>query len=140
MVYFFSVSIFLFLQNQKKEITEIENSGRINKLKTTGEKIKLNFDDCEFKENNYYEEVTHNNVRAEPFVTLFDPNGNREENYIEQSAIIYHHKAGDKIEKFISPPFLMNLEALKVHILDSSVFLYVDRFDRTNYFFDVNAE
>jgi hypothetical protein len=83
--YILSIGLFLFgfyfafSSKSKKEITEIKNSWRIDKIKSTGEKIKLNFDDCEFKENNYYEEVTHNNVRDEPFATLFHPNGNREE-------------------------------------------------------------
>ena len=123
----------------KREIaTSTEYSNHHAKLIATGEQIKLDIDSCEIKENNYYEEIPdHNLGGTELIVAAFDPNESYEEKYVEQSAIIYHHKIGDTTEKYISQTFPFGTETLTLHILNNDIILYVDRFDRSNYLFDL---
>lgn len=142
-----SITVFLiafyiaYTGRTKKEITtSAEYSNHHNKLISTGEQIKLDIDNCEIKENNYYEEIPdHNLGGAELIIAAFDPNENYEEKYVDQSAIIYHHTIGDKTEKYISQTFPFGPEALTVHILNNDIILYVDRFDRSNYLFDLKV-
>ena len=126
---------------QKEIDTSAEYSNHHNKLIATGEQIKVDIDSCEIRENNYYEEIPHHNFRGtELIVAAFDPNENYEEKYVDQSAIIYHHKIGDKTEKYISQTFPFGIETLTLHILNNDITLYVDRFDRNNYSFDFNEK
>jgi hypothetical protein len=126
----------------KKEIaTSAEYSNHHAKLIATGEQIKLDIDNCEIKENNYYEETPHHNLGGtELIVAAFDPNETYEEKYVDQSAIIYNHKNGDTTEKYISQTFEFGSETLTLHILNNDIILYVDRFDRNNYLFDLNEK
>jgi len=125
----------------KKEIVATsEYSNRRNKLLATGEQIKLDIDSCEIRENNYYEEIPQHTLAGTDLivaaVTGFDKDEIYEEKFVDQSAIIYHHKIGNKTEKFISQTFEFGTETLTVHILNNDIILYVDKFDRNNYLFD----
>jgi len=84
-------------RTKKEIITTSEYSNRLNKLIASGEQIKLDIDSCDIKENNYYEEIHNQRTPDIQSVdAIFDPNENYEEEYIDQSAIIYFHKIGDK--------------------------------------------
>jgi hypothetical protein len=141
-IVFFIAAYLAFKRKTKKQIARSSgDSDHRNKLIATGEQIKLDIDSCEIKENNYYEEIPdHNLGGTELIVAAFDPNENYEEKYIEQSAIIYHHKIGDTTEKYISQTFPFGTETLTLHILNNDIILYVDRFDRNNYLFDLNEK
>ena len=122
---------------QKEIVTSAEYLNHHNKLIATGEQIKLDIDSCEIRENNYYEETPHYNLGGtELIVAAFDPNENYEEKYVDQSAIIYHHKIGDKTERYESQTFPFGAETLTLHILNNDITLYVDKLDRNNYLFD----
>lgn len=125
-------------KTKKEMVTSAEYSTRSNKLIATGEQIKLDIDSCDIKENNYYEEI-HNQrtLDAQSIDAVFDPNENYQEKYVDQSAIVYYHKIGDSTEKYISQTFLFGSETLTFHILNNDIILYVDRFDRNNYLFDL---
>jgi len=130
----------VFTSKTKKEIvTAAKSLNHRNQLIATGEQIKLDIDSCEIKENNYYEEIpNHVPLDAQLIDTIFDPNENYREKYVAQSAIVYFHKTGEKMEKYISQVFPFGTEALTLYILNNDIILYVDRFDRNNYLFDLN--
>src|SRR5450432_2919595 len=86
----------VFTSKTKKEIVAAAGDlNHRNKLIANGEQIKLDIDNCEIRENNYYEEIPdHNFGGTELIVAAFDPNEDHLEKYVDQSAIIYHHKIG----------------------------------------------
>jgi hypothetical protein len=139
---FLIASYVAYTARTKKEIVSpVTDSNRRNKLIETGEQIKLDIDSCDIKENNYYEDVTWQGPsEIESIDAIFDPNENFREKFVDQSAIIYHHKIGDETEKYISQSFELGKEAITFHILNNDIILYVDRFDRSNYLFELNEK
>lgn len=71
---------------------------------------------------------------------IFDPNENFHEKHVDQSAIVYHHKTGDNTEEYTSQSFALGKEAITFHILNNDIILYVDRFDRSNYLFELSEK
>ncbi len=110
----------------QEELTEYQNN-----LKLNGEKIILDLDNCDIKENNYYEDI------ASKILLPARTDGFREQ-YIVQSVIIYNYKKNGVSEKFVSQTFAVDAITLESHILNNEIILYVDTFDRSKYFFDFN--
>jgi len=108
------------------ELTEDQNN-----LKQYGEKITLELDSCDIKENNYYEDVTNRGL------ALIDTDAYTEK-YIVQTVIVYNHTRNGVTEKFVSQTFSLDTITLETHILNNEIILYVDPFDRGKYFFDFN--
>jgi hypothetical protein len=104
-----------------------------NYLKQHGEKINLDLDNCNIKENNYYEDVTSKGL------ALIDIDAYKEK-YIVQTVIIYSHTRNGISEKFISQTFPLDTVTLESHILNDDIVVYVDTFDRSKYFFDFNPK
>ena len=141
MVFLIAFYVAATIKTKKEIVTSLNDSNRRDKLIATGEKIRLDIDSCEIKENDYYEEIPNQGaMEMRSIDALFDPNENYKEKYIDQSAIIYLHKIGDKTEKYISQVFPFGTEVLTLHILNNDIILYVDRFDRNNYLFDLNEK
>ena len=111
------------MQNQ---LTEDQNN-----LKRQGEKITLELDNCDIKENNYYEDITSKGL------ALIDIDAYTEK-YIVQTVIVYNHIRNGVTEKFVSQTFSLDTITLETHILNNEIILYVDTFDRSKYFFDFN--
>ena len=65
----------------------------------------------------------------------YDPNRNHPENNTRETYIIYKYKTGNTFEKFVSQPFSIDDTMLKYYISQNKIVLYIDRFDRTKYFF-----
>ena len=105
-----------------------------NILKEKGEKIILDYDNCGIKENNYYDDVTPGGFGRFEMAQGFT------EEFVEKSVIIYTNKNGNTEEKFISQTFPLSETNLLFHIMKGDIVLYVDRFDRSKYFFDFVAD
>jgi hypothetical protein len=110
----------------QNELTEDQNN-----LKRKGEKITLDLDSCDIKENNYYEDITSKGL------ALIDIDAYTEK-YIVQTVIVYNHTRNGVTEKFVSQTFSLDTITLETHILNNEIILYVDTFDRSKYFFDFN--
>jgi hypothetical protein len=121
---------------KEKDIISKENA-RIAKLKETGEKIRLNIDDCDFKTQNYQEEIDYRLDRVKMWDAVSPPLHPVEIKDINQVVIVYDHKSGSKEEKFISQVFPMDVITLQYHIMNNNLTLYVDRFDRRSYYFEL---
>jgi hypothetical protein len=102
-----------------------------NYLKQHGEKITLDLDNCDIKENNYYEDITGMGL------ALIDIDAYKEK-YIVHTVIIYNHTRNGVTEKFVSQTFSLDTVTLESHILNNEIVLYADMFDRSKYFFDFN--
>ncbi len=110
----------------QKELTEYENN-----LKQNGEKIIIDLDNCDIKENNYYEDIASK-------ILLPARTDDYRDQYIVQSVIIYNYKRNGTSEKFVSQTFAVDAITLESHILNNEIILYVDTLDRSKYFFDFN--
>jgi len=109
---------------------------RLSKLKLNGDKILLTVDNCEIRENNYYVEVNNeSNSTVEIIDALHDSNRNQQD-FIEQSAIIYYLEAGDKKLRLTSQSFPFNAKTLTNYIEDNQLVLYVNRSDESDYVFE----
>jgi hypothetical protein len=129
----FIIGIRLVISPVPERIASIEKEidNRLAQLKATGEKIKPDFDKCEFKDSSYTHEVVDANLSAlAPYggdiIVTEDVN---------QSVIIYHHRRNETF----SQAFPCSGDALKFYVLNNNIILYVNRFDRSTYFFDLKT-
>jgi hypothetical protein len=111
---------------------------QLNKLKANAERITLNVDNCEIRENDYYEEYLHESMTKSQMIDAsFDSNRNSSQHHVIQSAIIYYYQSTNGMQKMISQSFPFNAETLKNYIETKSIILYVDRFDKKKYRFEL---
>ncbi len=112
---------------------------RLQHLKKRGERIVLNPDNCEIKENNYYEEVIPENTTARQIDALYDPNRNYRQIHIKQSAIVYYYIKPERKIKMVSRPFDCSGNQLRGELDQKKIMLYIDPSDPTNYAFEMLA-
>jgi len=136
-VILFLLGLGLISASAKKDLQEIQVSidKEIENLKSTGQKIKLDFDSCDFKESSYNSEIIDDRFSRFGHLNL-DYGKVIGNEFVAQSLLTYNHKEGDRIEVF-RQGFHCSADALKLYVLKNSVDLYVDRFNRTNYFFEL---
>ena len=102
------------------------------------EKIILTTDNCQVRENNYYEEITNNSISdAAVFDALYDPDRNHRTQLIEQSAIIFYYENAGKKIKMTSQSFPCNAETLSAYIKSGEVAIFINRFDKSDYAFEI---
>ena len=127
-----------FTKSSRLSKQEKYNKERLDRLKQSGEKIFLDVDNCEIRENNYYEEVINEtSSRVQQIDALYEPNRNYRQDYIEQSAIIYYYKVGDKKHRITSQSFPFNAKTLTNYVENKKLVLYVNRFEKNEYAFDI---
>ena len=107
-----------------------EEATRIKILKERGEKIIPEINSCEFKQSNYQREAKPVN----PLVIQIPDESSSE---INQLVIVYKHKTSEKTETFISPIIYIDEVTLEYHIIKKDLVLYVDRSNRSNYYFNL---
>jgi len=56
-----------------------------------------------------------------------------------QTMVIYNSKTGFGTETFQSPVFPMDIISIKTHIMKQELILYIDRKDRSNYYFELSG-
>jgi hypothetical protein len=134
----FLIGLLLRLTSKtKKEINaETGMANEIARLKANGERILLNFDNCEFRTNSYQEEI-QNEREARSYDVLFNQDTPIATKDVIQSSLAYINKTGDIVEKFNSPLFPVSEVSLKASVLNGQVWLYVDRFNRSKYHFEI---
>ncbi len=114
------------------------NKERLDKLKYKGEKVLLTADNCEIRENNYYEEVVNDRIsKSRQIDALYEPNRNYKQKYVEQSAIVYNYIDGDKNIEMVSSVLPFDAMTLGSYIEKKMVFLYINRFNKKDYIFDI---
>ncbi len=121
----------------------------IEEIKTRGEKIRVDFSDCEIKENNYTEEpenpeklidfATEDLEREIEDLDALYGKQNQETIEVNQTVLIYNTNWRGKSVKFVSrvlpydrTSLLFKLDAQK------ETMLYVDGTDVNNYYFDLD--
>jgi hypothetical protein len=104
-------------------------------LKDTGEKIIIDLDNCDFKSNSYEVEIPDITTQYDSFE---GPEHRMKTENVQQSMLTYNYLAGSRTESFQSPVFPIELVSLKTYIIKKELVLYIDRKDRSNYYFELN--
>jgi hypothetical protein len=127
------------LKKTKKSIIQIQNR-ELEKLKANSDKIVLDFDLCEFRSGSYSHQAEDENMSAiglvAPASLSLIVDKPITENVIQLS-LIYKYTISGMIEKFISQSFPFDETTLKYHVLNNNIILYIDRFNRNRYFFEL---
>lgn len=114
-------------------------NAEVERLKTNAERIQLEFDKCEFKSGSFSREVE--DVNRSP-AHLFAP-GYLESmdktvtETVHQSYLIYTEIVNGETSQFISQSFPIDLVTLKFYVLNDYMTLYVDRFNRERFVFEL---
>lgn len=132
------IGLFLFRSSFRKAENVMNDfkKTRIAEIKNNAERIELNFDHCEFKNGAYFHEVTDENVNS---INLLSPGLSytpTKTERVESSSLIYNYTISGNTEKYIES-FPFDSTTLKFYVLNHKIILYVDRFDRNKYFFDL---
>ncbi|MCB9056615.1 MAG: hypothetical protein H6549_12240 [Chitinophagales bacterium] len=110
----------------------------IEQLKRSGEKISVDLDNCEFKDSSYSQDIIDERMTRFSHINL-DYGKVIGQEHIDQSLLIYNYSGSNGSEKFIQA-FPFGKEYLKVNVIRNQIILYVDRYDRTKYIFDLKSE
>ena len=144
----------LYLHVKTTELTQEKVANTIiNDLKLKGEKIIVDFSQCEIKGNNYTEEreITNNQSdliipSSEQDIQILNALGggamrNIEQVEVTQSVIVFskQNSRSGLTEKFVSPVIYKDKITLSFHMeQQKETNLYVDKKDRSKYYFDLN--
>lgn len=116
----------------------LEYLAEVKRFKERAEVITPENDACEFRNGTYYHEVedkdiswmaTGSHIMASEDVTKTEK--------VVQSSFLYHHQEGGRIKKYPSQGFPFDKIALQLYVMNGKIKLYVDRFDRSKYFFEL---
>jgi hypothetical protein len=111
------------------------------KLKSSSERIELDFELFEFKSGSYSHEVEDENLSSIKSLSGWVPAAALVENTTTkneiQSYLLYRHESLGRTETFISQTFPFDNTTLKFYVLQKRINLYIDRFNRKRYFFEL---
>ncbi len=113
-----------------------------NNLIENGKKINVDLTQCEIKENDYYDMKLVENYKGavdlpEDIETRDAQIAKRTE--VDQTVFIFKHEHNGVEEKFYSPVIPRTGDDLKIKLyLHKTTTLYVDKTDRSKYFFDLD--
>jgi len=102
-------------------------------LKENGEKIQVDLLKCGIKENDYSIE------RRDRMASRYDIDIKVKQVEMNQTILIFLHNHENIEEKFISPVIPRTGDDLRIKLyLTKTTYLYVDKNDRTKYYFDLD--
>ena len=133
-----AVGLFLFRSSfgKAERVMNDFNKSRIGEIKNNAERIELDFDHCEFKSGTYFHEVTDENANSLNLISSGVSYTSTKTERVESSSLIYNHLVSGNTEKYIES-FPFDSITLKFYVLNRKITLYVSRFDRTKYFFEL---
>ena len=145
----FVISIFMavigvyFIVKHRLQGEARSNSSRLlqqEKLRQAGEEISIMLDNCEIKSRSWQQEKVNDDLpgRIEMVDGLFAPDRNHKTEEVIQTYIVFYKQYGNKTFKFISQPTAQSEDVVRKYIdKQGEIYLYVDRQNPANYFFDL---
>jgi hypothetical protein len=112
----------------------------IEKLKSTGDKIRVALDNAEVKSRSYRQEIINEGLpsRLEMLDGLYDSNRSYKSEEVQQTYIVFYKEYNGKTYKFVSKPTRQNADTLRRYIdRHRGVDLYIDPKNPTSYYFDL---
>jgi len=126
------------LTSRDRKVTQ-DLKAEIDKFKSTADKIKVNFNDCKIRTNNYTEQVEKvKNYRAQAFDAMYDSSKNIENVNVNQAVLIFETENYGQKEHYYSPTIYKDEITLRF-LLDrkKETNIYIDRDNRGRYYFDL---
>jgi hypothetical protein len=111
-----------------------------SQFKERSDKIILDINRCKFMSGSSYEQIENEDLSlvlmlAPPRLSnLVETSSIRE---VDQSCLIYEIGTGKKVVRYTSEAFPFSEITLKSYVMEHKVCLYIDRFDRKKYMFDL---
>ena len=144
--YFAAIIIFLigarlFIKSKIRKEEKLEESykAEIAKLKETGNKLGVDFRDCEIVTSNYFKEVPQgSNYEIQAWDTLYDNSRTVRNVEISQSRVIYKYKEPEKETIFVSP--IINKDKITLSFLldkHKATTIFIDKDNKNIYYFDL---
>jgi hypothetical protein len=126
------------IRKAKRVINQVVGT-QLEKLKSNAEKIELDFDKCEFKSGSFSDDVDDPNIST---IKLFAPGSaafieTKTTETVIQSYLTYTGIINSTVCKFVSQSFPFDKETLKYYVNNHNIALYVDRFNREKYLFEL---
>jgi hypothetical protein len=137
---FFGVWLIYTATRKIERVVEQNINAEVEIFKSKSEKIELDFDKCEFKSGSFSHQVEDPNMRAVKFLAPGSLTSNIDTTITEnviQSYLTYTDIINGQPQKFISHSFPFDQTTLKFYVLKHNITLYVDRFNREKYLFDL---
>ncbi len=133
------IFILTFLKQRKQATNGITKIvAEIEHLKQNGEKIMVDFDNCEIKDSSYSQDIIDERMTRFSHINL-DYGKVIGQEHVGQSLLVYNYSGSNCVERFIQA-FPCGAEFLKINVIRNLVTLYVDRSDRSQYFFDLKVD
>lgn len=138
---FIIIGFILIVTSKSKFESKLEKSfqNEVDRLKESGDRIKVDFKDCEIISNNYYKEVVKSSsYRVQALDSLYDSSRAVENIEINKSRITYQDKNLSDDYIFIS--HLINKDKITLSFTLSKykkTTIYVDKKDENQYYFDL---
>ena len=128
-----------FRKKRKLELTILnEFNEEVKRLKNVGEKIQVEFESCEIKDSSYTKDIIDENMTRFSHINL-DYGKIIGHEHVGQSLLVYKYSGINGPEQFIQS-FPFGKDSLKINILRNLITLYVDRSDRSKYYFDLKSD
>jgi hypothetical protein len=140
--------LYISIKSQMKTDAQARNLilDKINILKTTGEKIIVNIDDCDFLEQQYQEEIVDENVNSTyNKIKAYDALAGYHEKAIEykkvlKCIVIFNYLNPISNEQEVYKSAAVNCAKTSLHfqlLQKNNVAIYVNRKNRKEYYFDL---
>lgn len=116
-VYFWGIYKLRTFNNQYN-LNSSQRLAEIDRLKRTGDRIKVTLDNAEVKSRSYQEEIIRDGFpsRMEMLDALYDDNRNYKSQEIRQTYIVLYKKYNGKMYKFVSRATGLDAVAVKMYI------------------------
>jgi len=117
----------------------LEYLEKIKQFKAKAEIVVPDIDACEFRNGTYHHEVEDEDaswMAAGSSIMLREEVTKTEK--VVQSSLLYYHKDGATTKKYASQAFPFDKVALQVYVMKGELKLYIDRFDRSKWFFELD--
>ncbi|MNE18322.1 hypothetical protein D3C80_1113530 [compost metagenome] len=142
--------VLLYLQKKRKAL-HVHNQYKetIEDIMQHGQKVKVDLNQCEIRENNYCEERERyaadglfatlsvaQDIQALNLLT--NATRNVENVQVNQSVIIFHYDYGGRLERFVSPVLPIDRTTLLLKLgRQKETTLYIDHNNTRRYYFDL---
>jgi predicted membrane metal-binding protein len=126
--------------SSQRNYSNINRLSEIERLKRTGDKIRVTLDNAEVKSRSYKQEIINQGLpsRMEMLDALYDSNRNYKTQEVQQTYILFYKQYSGKTYKFVSQATTQSADALKRYIDEQKgIELYIDPKNPTIFYFDL---
>ena len=128
------LAVYLIFSAIRQPVTAAANKeqNRKDEIRKNSEKIRVDFDNCEFGDRSFKHKVAVNEEMETINLIVFSLSSNPADVLVPSSYLAF--KVGDELFK---AGFTVDLVTLKSHVISGRLFLFVDRLNRSSYYFNI---